>query len=254
MPDRCGREESERRRAVSPADRGCRGALARGRSTPAAAGPAFRALAVLLAVLAWAGAGGCGREGKPGMANEDAVVDLDRSFQPLRLDFEGAAGKVRLVGIVGPTCGHCLENLTAIHGRLLERVPGRDFEVFIVWAAVLPADVRVRARQHAERWADPRIRHYWDDSGRIARAFGQHAGLPEGRPISNLFYLYGRDDTWDPGGAMANEPSGWNAILEGWQPAPARARWGGHPHLRLPVFDTGRIAEKVEALLAEPSR
>lgn len=254
MHDGCQGGRERRCRASARSGRGERGTLARRPGLPAAARPARLVLSVLLAGLALGSAAGCGREGKPRAANEDAVVDLDRSFQPLRLDFEGAAGKVRLIGIVGPTCGHCLESLTAIHGRLLERVSGRDFEVFIVWSAVMPADVRVRARQHAERWADPRIRHYWDDSGRVARAFGQHAGLPEGRPISNLFYLYGRDDTWDPGGAMANEPPGWNAILEGWQPAAARARWGEHAHLRLPVFDTERIAEKTEELLAEPGR
>ncbi len=216
---------------------------------PALGRPLVAVALVLLLAIACNGG-----DRRSATANENAVTDLDRSFQPLRLDYEGAAGKVRLVGIVGPTCGKCLDNLNAIHGRLLDQIDSPDFELFIVWTSVLPADVRVRARQHAERWADPRIRHYWDESGRIGRAFGLHVGLPEGQQAYNLFYAYGRGDTWDPAGKMADEPAGWNAILEGWQPAPARARWGEHPKLRLPTFDTARIAEKVEELLAEPAR
>ena len=196
---------------------------------------------------------GCGR-GKPGARHKGDLpyAVLDKAFQPLRSDFEDADGKVRLVGIVAPTCGDCIEFVAAIDQRLLAAIPGEDFEVFLVWVCAVPPDVEVRARDLAERYADPRIRHYWDGSGRIARAFGRHAGLADGIPAYGLFYLYGRADTWDPEGKMASEPAGYNAILDDWEPAQPRARSGKHPRLTLPQFSTETLRSQIEQLLAEP--
>jgi hypothetical protein len=177
---------------------------------------------------------------------------LDKAFQPLRRDFEDGDGRVRLVGIVSPTCGECIDNVAAIDERLLPAIPGEGLEVFLVWACTIPADVEVGTRKLAERYADPRIRHYWDGSGRIARAFGRHAGLPDGAPAYGLFYLYGRADTWDPEGRMSSEPAGYNAILDDWQPADPRMRAGKHPRLKLPQFRVETLRSEIERLLAEP--
>jgi hypothetical protein len=177
---------------------------------------------------------------------------LDKAFQPLRRDFEDGDGKVRLVGIVAPTCGECIDYAAAVDERLLPQVPGEDFEVFLVWVCAVPPDVEVNARANAERYANPRIHHYWDGSGRIGRAFGRHAGLPEGSAVYGLFYLYGRADSWDPQGKMASEPAGYNAILDGWQPADPRSRCGRHPRLRLPQFSVETLRRDIERLLGEP--
>jgi hypothetical protein len=196
---------------------------------------------------------GCGR-GKPEARHKgDLPYEvLDKAFQPLRRDFEDADGKVRLVGIVTPTCGECIENVAAVDQRLLPAIPGEDLEVFLVWVCTVPPDVEVRTRTLAETYADPRIRHYWDGSGRIARAFGRHAGLADGAPAYGLYYLYGRADTWDPQGKMASEPAGYNAILDGWEPAQPRVRAGKHPRLKLPQFIVDTLRSQIEQLLAEP--
>jgi hypothetical protein len=216
------------------------------RLLPILAGLAVPAALVLLTP-------GCGR-GKPEVRHKGALpyAVLDKAFQPLRRDFEDADGKVRLVGIVAPTCGECIEDAAAIDQRLLPAIPGDDFEVFLVWACTIPPDVEVNARKMAERYADPRIRHYWDGSGRIARAFGRHAGLPDGAPAYGLFYLYGRADTWDAEGRMGTEPAGYNAVLDGWEPAQPRARAGKHPRLKLPQFIVETLRSQIEHLLAEP--
>jgi hypothetical protein len=198
-------------------------------------------------------ASGCGR-GKSEARHQGDLpyAVLDKAFQPLRRDFEDADGKVRLVGILGPTCGDCIDFAAAIDQRLLPAIPGEDFEVFLIWVAVVPPDVDVRARALAEKYADPRIHHYWDGTGRIGRAFGRHAGLAEGSTAYGLFYLYGRTDTWDPEGKMASEPAEYNAILDDWEPAQPRARAGKHPRLRLPPFTVEALRPQVEQLLAEP--
>jgi hypothetical protein len=201
---------------------------------------------VLLAV-------GCGHA-KPeaGRGGDLPYAALDKAFQPLRRDFEDGDGKVRLVGIVAPTCGDCIDDVSAIDAQLLTAVPSEEFEVYLVWVCSIPPDVEVTARRLAEKYANPRIHYYWDGSGRIARAFGQHAGLPEGTPAYGLFYLYGRTDTWDPAGKMASEPPAYNAILDGWQPADPRSRCGKHPRLALPPFDVVGLRAEITRLLAEP--
>jgi hypothetical protein len=201
------------------------------------------ALAAFLALLA---AVACGK--RPGH-DPKALTVIDRSFQPLRRDFEASRNKVRLVGIVTPTCGQCQDASRAIRERVLPEVTSADFEVFLVWVSHVPPDVEVRARVLAEKFRDPRIRHYWDDSGRIARAFGVQAGLPQGSAIYDVYYLYGRGDTWDPNGEMAREPANRNALLEGWLPSPPQARFGGFTDVRMPAFDAVRVRDRALELL-----
>jgi hypothetical protein len=195
---------------------------------------------------------GCGGAKQERHGGDEVYAALDKAFQPLRRDFEDGDGKVRLVGIVQPTCGDCIDMTEAIDARLLPAIPDEDFEVYLVWVCAMPADVELRAKELSEKYANPRIRHYWDGSGRISRAFGKHVGLPDGTHAYAIFYLYGRSDTWDPEHKMANDPPGYNAVLEGWQPSEPRARQGAHPMIRLPRLDADALRPLVERLLAEP--
>lgn len=211
----------------------------------------FRLLPALAGLAILAPPCGCGKQ-EAQRGGEKPYAVLDKALQPVRRDFEGMDGKVRLVGIVAPTCGDCLEIGTAIDERLLPSIPTEDFQVFLIWVTSVPPDVEVGARAQAERLADPRIHHYWDGSGRIARAWARHAGMPEGASGYGIFYLYGRTDTWDPQGKMAGEPAGYNAVLDGWQPADPRVRAGKNPKLDLPLFRVETIRPYIEQLLAEP--
>jgi hypothetical protein len=212
----------------------------------------MRRLPPLLASLVIIATGCGGAKHEAGRGEELPYAVLDKALQPLRRDFEDADGKVRLVGVVTPTCGDCIEMATDIDERLLPAIAAQDFVVFLVWTCHVPPDVEPGARRCAEKFANPRIRHYWDGSGKVARAFGRHAGLLEGADAYGLFYLYGRTDTWDPQGKMADEPPDYNAALAGWQPADPRARAGRHPHLTLPQFNVETLRPQIEQLLAEP--
>jgi hypothetical protein len=223
--------------------------------TSLAAPPAaawFRLLPVLASLAFLALGWGCAKQ-KAADAGEKPYTVLDKALQPLRRDFEGMDGKVRLVGILSPTCGECIEIAAALDERILPAIPDEDFQVLIVWVANVPADVETGARLCAERFADPRIHHYWDGSGRIARAWARHAGMPEGSNGYGICYLYGRTDTWDPQGKMGEEPADYNAVLAGWLPADPRVRAGKNPKLGgLPMFRTETISPYIQQLLAEP--
>jgi len=178
---------------------------------------------------------------------------LDRSFQPLRRDFENHAGKARLVAVVSPSCGKCLDGVDALHASFLPRVKSEDLLVMIVWASLMPTDVTPKIVTLAERYADPRLIHYWDDSGRIARAFAAALGLAPGQSVNNVFLLYGPDDTWDPDRTMDQEPADHNALLAGWRPGPWRLRMGEHRAVQMSAFDLNALERAVEALLAVDS-
>lgn len=212
-----------------------------------------RALAgsVLLLMGALSVLPGCGAKGSHGKTPK-LYIELDKAFQPLRRDFEANSDKVRLVAIVTPMCGECIGSMQDVNVRLLSRIKSKDFVVFAVWTSVVPPDVAPRAAQAAEMFTDPRIIHYWEDSGRIARAFGAQAGLDPGQSAYDTFYLYGRNDTWDPQGTMVNEPPNQNALIAGWMPTPPRYRMGDHPTIKEPRFDVNALTKEVETLLAEP--
>lgn len=198
------------------------------------------------------GALSCSGDRGTGKSDESLPYrSLDKAFQPLRNDFEAESGHVRIVALFTPSCGHCIDAADAISTYLVTRIDSEDLDIFFVWASVAAPDVTPRMARLAERYADPRIRNYWDDSGRIARAFARSLDLDPGRSVWNIIYLYDRDDTWDPEGAMAQEPRDFNALTAGWGPGPPRHRMGEHEALRMPAFKVNSLAQLASELLEE---
>ena len=205
--------------------------------------------AMLLASVSLLGcSGGDSAKGKRGKG-DDPLLLLDPAFQPFRRDFEEAAGKVRLVMVLAPTCGECNEHAFEVHDQLLYRVKGEDVAVFLLWNSVLPTDVETRARINAKRWADPRGINYWDDTGQIARAFGRMLNLEPGSPAFDCYFLYDRDATFDPDGTMENEPKDYRAFKSGWAPINPTARWTSNKNIRLPRFDWHQVEARMLELL-----
>lgn len=207
-------------------------------------------LVMLVALLALSGLG-CGKGETPRGARrgEDALLLLDPAFQPFRRDFEEAAGKVRLVMVVAPTCGECNIHTFEIHDQMLHRVKDEDLAVFVLWCSVLPTDVEPRARINAKRWVDPRGINYWDENAQIARAFGRMLNLDPGQPAFDCYFLYDRDATFDPAGTMATEGPNFRALQSGWTPALPVARWTSNRNVRLPAFDWHAVEARCLQLL-----
>ncbi len=215
----------------------------------------------LLAGLLVVGCGGDKGKDESAAAKEglsrpraERLSDLDLALQPLRREFEEASGKVRLVAIVAPTCGHCQEAVDLIHAELLTQITSEDLEIFIVWVSILPTDVRSRALRVLERWTDPRGHHYWDDNAHFARAAANLIQLEGVRTAYDIYLLYGRNDTWDPEAVMIDEPADYRAVLEGWTPGAPDTRMTLGDRLRLPRLRIPELTARVNELLAEPIR
>ncbi len=195
----------------------------------------------------------CARKAARSPAGETLpYVELDNAFQPFRRDFEGESGKVRLVAIVSPSCGDCNAAVQDLVDVVTQRINSPDLAVSVVWTSIMPSDVGSRTKQVAEKFAGPGICHYWDDSGRIARAFARLFDLPTGRNVYNLFLLYGRNDTWDPDARMNSEPPNQNALVAGWKPGKPQFLMGESEGVAAPEWNSGLLEEKIRALLAEP--
>lgn len=207
------------------------------------------------ALLLLALGAGCNRDRTPRLAGAEILRVVDPAFQPLRRDFEEAAGKVRLVCVVAPTCGNCNQAMGEINGEVLYRLRDEeDLRVFVVWTSVMPTDVTPRAIRAAERVNDPRCQHYWDDSGQIARCFGRMLGVDQGTSAYDIYLVYDRDATWDPEGTMGSEPKDFRALRSGWAPGRPAARFTQHQTLDLPGFTQDGLEQALRRTLAAPAK
>jgi len=197
---------------------------------------------------------GCSGEpdGAPKSTKGSDGIDLqllDPALQPLRRDFEDAYGHIRLVAVLSSTCSDCLENSRRLYRTAIEKLEAKGVEVFFVWGSPLPPDTWHRARAMAEELSWPNLHHYYDQSGRVTRAFGRTMGLAPGANAYDIFFLYGPEATWDPEGKMDEEPKDFNVAEAFWAP-PQPDRWWADPD-RYPGFQKMWVAEILEAVGAD---
>ena len=100
---------------------------------------------------------------------------IDPALQPFREDFEAGYGQVRLIAVVAPTCGSCLQNARAIIEEVLPNVPEGSVDTYVVWSSILVTDVEPRARRRVEGTRQPA------DQALLGR---DCAGGPSVRPVA----------------------------------------------------------------------
>ena len=97
------------------------------------------------------------------------IVVLDKSLSQLRADFNANAGKVRLLYIVGPTCGICLRALSDLQESLYSK-NGDDPRIvtFVVHVPTLGAH-EANAQDASSLISNRYTTNYWEESGIIGR-------------------------------------------------------------------------------------
>lgn len=188
--------------------------------------------AMLLALIAW-GAQAADTGHKP-------YVVLDKSLSQLRADFNANAGKVRLLYIVGPTCGICLRGMSDLQEAVYSK-KGDDprivtFVVHVPTLGAREANVAPASRLITNRYTT----HYWEETGITGRLMQQ--ALDVDQYIWDFWAIYDPSVRWSDEHLMP-APTFYQHQL---QSLPAEKR---HlpPEKRLdaPVF-----AAKVDELLA----
>ncbi|MGH9693148.1 MAG: hypothetical protein ACRD5Z_03315 [Bryobacteraceae bacterium] len=167
--------------------------------------------ALLFSGMAASAVASCGAVIDGGNGAPVHVDDLDDQNAALRAAFNAAHGKVRLLFVVGPTCGPCLRGLIDMNANLgANLLSDRRLAIFVVHVPTLSAQ-----RQHAERAAQliqgDSVHHYWDSSGQIGRAVQRTLQIAV--YVWDVWLTYGPEANWD--GADPPPPVVWSHQLGG---------------------------------------
>ena len=144
---------------------------------------------LMVLIVAWhAGAAAQAASG------EKPYVVLEEDLQQLKDDFNAKVGTVRLLFILGPTCGICLRGMADLNDKFLaEYQSDPRLHTFGVHVPTLKAEDKHLAPA-IELMKGPRIYHYWDAVGTIGQLY---------QPILNteayvwdVWFIYGPEAVW----------------------------------------------------------
>ena len=169
-------------------------------------------------------------------APQKPYVVLDKSLSQLRADFNANVGKVRMLYIVGPTCGICLRGLSDLQETVYSK-KGDDPRIvtFVVHVPTLgahEANVAPASRLISNRYTT----HYWEETGITGRLMQQVMGVD--KYVWDFWVIYAPDVRW-PDERLMPAPSFWQHQLSGLP-----------PEKRL---DANVFAAKVDEFLAQVS-
>ncbi|MDP3739530.1 MAG: hypothetical protein Q8R02_19235 [Hyphomonadaceae bacterium] len=137
------------------------------------------------------------------------VTELDEKLSALRAAFDAAAGCVRLLFVVGPSCGPCLRGLIDMDKELGERLlSDARLKVFVVHVPTLSAELH-HAQRAAKLLQGSSVRNFWDPSGRSGDVVQQTLQIPE--YAWDVWLTYDPGDLWQ--GDAPPAPATWSHQL-----------------------------------------
>ena len=152
------------------------------------------------------------------------AVNLNGSVEQLRADFNANKDKVRLLFIVGPSCGTCLMGMDNLNRELVGKIQGdARFKTLVVHvpalaatAADVPGAMEVMNR--------PDVIHYWDGDARTGFSYAK---------VLNVYFAWDVWMAYAPGQtsdepANPPKPTLWRHQLDEGPPAKSSTR----PNLR----------------------
>jgi|GEM_PF-392367 len=134
---------------------------------------------------------------RPRGSDPRPVTILSDPGAELRSAFNRDQEKLRLVVLLSPTCGSCLNSAHIVEKYLLDAVHGDSLRVYVVWGTVLGDEKEENAREATVFMADPRVTHYWTGAQQVASLFGRSVKLPETERGWDTFQLFPPGATWD---------------------------------------------------------
>jgi hypothetical protein len=142
------------------------------------------ALAVLPPPVAWSAD-----------TSQKPYVVIDKSLAQLRADFNSNVGKVRLLYIVGPTCGICLRGLSDLQESLYSK-KGNDPRLitYVVHVPTLGAR-EVNVAPASRLITNAYTTQYWEETGITGKLMEETLGLTH-RYIWDFYAIYGPTAVW----------------------------------------------------------
>jgi hypothetical protein len=145
-------------------------------------------------------------------APQKPYVVLDKSLSQLRADFNANAGKVRLLYIVGPTCGICLRGMSDLQEAVYSK-KGDDprMVTFVIHVPTLRAhetNVVPASRLIANRYTT----QYWEETGITGKLMQQVMGVD--KYVWDFWTIYGPKAVWSDE-RLPPVPDFWEHQLDG---------------------------------------
>ena len=136
------------------------------------------------------------------------VKDLQgQDVLSLQEDFNAHPERVRLLLLLSPGCGHCLETSGEVE-KLLQEISDERVQVMVVWEPLLRTDSYDEAQKKAELIPDPRAVHYWEPGRVLALEYGERLPLPGKFNFAvDMVLLFDPDVAWT--GASLPMPGVW---------------------------------------------
>lgn len=139
------------------------------------------------------------------------VETLSDDLTALKAAFNATPDAVRLLFIVGPSCGPCLRGLMELNEALgADLLSDERLEVLVVHVPTLGAEAH-HAQRAAGLMRGSSVAHYWDPSGRSGDAVQQALGISE--YAWDVWLTYPPGPTWSEPAPPA--PAAWSHQLGG---------------------------------------
>lgn len=99
-------------------------------------------------------------------------------YSRLKKDFNDAAGNIRLLFLLSPTCPPCRDGARVMQTEVLEKVDSDRLKIFAVWFGLLDSDNREAAEFATTFLNDPRVVNYWLPDRSLGDLYGQILEFP----------------------------------------------------------------------------
>jgi hypothetical protein len=167
-------------------------------------------------------------------APQKPYVVLDESLSQLRADFNANVGKVRMLYIVGPTCGICLRGMSDLQEAVYSK-KGDDprlvtFVIHVPTLGAHEANVVPASRLITNRYTT----QYWEETGITGKLMQQVMGV--NKYVWDFWTIYGPKAVWSDE-RLPPVPDFWQHQLDG---LPAEKK-----------LDANVFAAKIDGFLAQ---
>src|SRR5436305_7178009 len=130
-----------------------------------------------------------------------------RDILPLQENFNAHPEHLRVLLLLSPGCGRCLETSKEVE-KLLQEIDAERLQVLVVWEPLLNTDTYAEAQKMAGLIPDRRANHYWEPGRVLGLGYGQRLSLP-----GDLNFAVDMVLLFDPGVAWSDErlpaPGAW---------------------------------------------
>lgn len=151
------------------------------------------------------------------VASDKPYVVLDEDLTKLKEDFNAKAGAVRLLFILGPTCGICLRGMADLNDEFLaDSQNDPRLHTYAIYVPALNAEEK-HISPAMTLMNGSRIYNYWDGAGTIGAHYQKVLNIDVW--AWDVWLIYGPDAVWE--GETPPEPDFWQHQL---QPLPKETR------------------------------